>query len=206
MEYSSLSTPDYGNVVDRDYFADAGIHPLWAGMPRIAGPAFTVQLASGDNLMLHVAIHEAPPGSIIVVNAVDERYAVAGGNVCAVARERGIQGFVIDGVIRDLGEVRDMQFPVFARGIFPVPGAKQFHAPLNQPITCGGAPVRADDIVVADEEGIVFLPGHEAASVFSRAEARFEQDRRQSLKEWRKAHQEKVMAALGKASGETPLP
>lgn len=204
MEYSTLATPDYGNILDRDCFADAGIHPLWSGMPRIAGPAFTVQLASGDNLMLHAAIHEAPPGCIIVVNAVDGRYAVAGGNVCAVARERGIRGFVIDGVIRDLGEVRDMQFPVFARGIFPVPGAKQFHAPLNQPITCGGAPVRADDIVVADEEGIVFIPGHEAASVFTRAKARFDQDHQQSLETWRKGHQQKVAAALEKASRENP--
>lgn len=204
MDYSTLATPDYGNVLDRDCFADAGIHPLWPGMPRIAGPAFTVQLASGDNLMLHAAIHEAPAGSIIVVNAVDGRYAVAGGNVCAVARQRGIRGFVIDGVIRDLGEVRDMQFPVFARGIFPVPGTKKFHAPLNQPITCGGAPVRAGDIVVADEEGIVFIPKDAAASVFTRAKARFDQERRQSLEEWREAHQQKVADALSLASREHP--
>lgn len=199
MDYSTLSPTDYGNVLDRGCFADSGIHPLWTGVPRIAGPAFTVQLASGDNLMLHAAIHEAPPGSIIVANAVDDRYAVAGGNVCAVARERGVRGFVIDGVIRDLGEIRDMQFPVFARGTFPVPGAKQFHAPLNQPITCGGAPVRAGDIVVADEEGIVFIPAHQAVSVFTQAKAGFDQDRRQSLEQWREAHQQKVADALGKA-------
>lgn len=202
MDYSTLSTPDYGNILDRDRFADAGIHPLWSGMPRIAGPAFTVQLASGDNLMLHSAIHEAPPGSIIVADAVDGRYAVAGGNVCAVARQRGILGFVIDGVIRDLGEIRDMQFPVFARGIFPVPGAKQFHAPLNQPITCGGARVRAGDIVVADEEGIVFIPENEAGSVFAQAKARADRDRRQTLEAWREAHRQKVADALDKASRE----
>lgn len=202
MDYSTLSTPDYGNILDRDCFADSGIHPLWSGMPRIAGPAFTVQLASGDNLMLHAAIYEAPPGSIIVANGVDEHYAVAGGNVCAVARERGIRGFVIDGVIRDLSEIRDMQFPVFARGIFPVPGAKHVHTPLNQPITCGGAPVRAGDIVVADEEGIVFIPKNEAASVFTQAKARFDQERRQSLEEWRKGHQKKVADALSLASQE----
>lgn len=200
MDYSTLGTPDYGNVLDRNCFADSGIHPLWSGMPRVAGPAFTVQLASGDNLMLHSAIYEAPPGSIIVVNAVDGRYAVAGGNVCAVARERGIRGLVIDGVIRDLSEIRDMQFPVFARGTFPVPGAKKFHAPLNQPITCGGAPVRAGDIVVADEEGIVFIPENEATSVFSKAKARFDQEHRQSLEEWRKEHQQKVTDALKKTS------
>lgn len=196
MDYSALSPTDYGNILGRQSFADSGIRTLWSGMPRIAGPAFTVQLAAGDNLMLHAAIYEAPPNSIIVVDAEDEHYAVAGGNVCAVAQARGIQGFVIDGVIRDLGEIRDMQFPVFARGVFPVPGKKQIYHPLGQPILCGGAQVKTGDIVVADEEGIAFIPEAEASAIFVRAKEKYDQEQQTSLDEWQQAHQEKIEEAV----------
>ena len=96
----------YSGCLTREGFMDIGIRPLWEGMPRIAGPAYTVQLAPGDNLMLHAAIHEAPSGSVIAVDACDSEFAVAGGNVCAVAQKRGILGFIIDRAIRDIGEIR----------------------------------------------------------------------------------------------------
>lgn len=136
---------------------DIGIRPLWPSMPRIAGPAFTVRCPPGDNLMLHAAIHRAEPGSVIVVEAGDVDYALAGGNVCAVAQRRGVAGFVLDGVIRDLAEVREMGFPVFAR-VIPIPGTKSAVVPLGGQVRCGGVNVHAGDIVVADEEGIVVTP------------------------------------------------
>lgn len=125
QDFSTLATTEYGNILGNQYFMDFNIGPLWQDMPRICGEAFTVQLAAGDNLMLHSAIYEAPKGSIIVVDGVDSEYAVAGGNVCAVAKRRGIKGFIIDGVIRDLAEITDMKFPVFAKGVHPVPGKKR---------------------------------------------------------------------------------
>lgn len=108
--------------------------------------------------MLHAAIHRAEPGSVIVVEAGDVDYALAGGNVCAVAQRRGVAGFVLDGVIRDLAEVREMGFPVFARGVIPIPGTKSAVVPLGGKVRCGGVNVHAGDIVVADEEGIVVTP------------------------------------------------
>src|SRR2546427_7713047 len=76
--------------------------PLWQPVRRLAGPAYPVACPAGDNLMLHVAIHRAPAGSVIVCAAGDSNWAMAGGNVCAYAQQRGIAGFVVDGVIRDL--------------------------------------------------------------------------------------------------------
>ncbi len=140
---------------------DIGIRPLWADMPRIAGLAYPVRCPPGDNLMLHVAIYRAPPGSVIVVEAGDVDYAVAGGNVCAVAQKNGIAGFVVDGVIRDLAEVRAMRFPVFARGVIPTPGAKKQLGVLDGPVRCGGVDVSPLDVVVADEEGIVVVSAGE---------------------------------------------
>jgi hypothetical protein len=114
-----------GVGLKRENVMDMGIRPLWSGTPRVAGPAYTVRCSPGDNLMLHAAIYRAPPGSIIVVEAGDVDYAVAGGNVCAVAQKHGISAFVVDGVIRDLAEARENRFPVFARGVIPVPGGKE---------------------------------------------------------------------------------
>ena len=158
-EFKDIPPTTLADLLGREQVMDIGIRPLWPPMPRVAGPAFTVRCPSGDNLMLHAAIYRAEPGSVIVVESGDVDYALAGGNVCAVAQRRGIAAFVVDGVIRDLGEVREMGFPVFARGVIPIPGGKAVVEPLNERVRCGGVDVSAGDIVVADEEGVVVTPG-----------------------------------------------
>ena len=112
----AVPTSALADFLGREQVMDIGIRSLWMPAPAIAGPAFTVRCPPGDNLMLHAAIYRAEPGSVIVVESGDLDYALAGGNVCAVAQRRGVAGFVLDGVIRDLAEVRDLGFPVFARG------------------------------------------------------------------------------------------
>jgi 4-hydroxy-4-methyl-2-oxoglutarate aldolase len=175
---------------------DRGIRELWPRIPRLAGPAYTVSCPPGDNLMLHTAIYRAALGAVIVVQAGDADYAMAGGNVCAIAQKRGIAGFVIDGVIRDLAEVREAQFPVFARGVMPVPGKKQQLGTLNQAIVCGGVRVNPRDIVVADEEGIVVIPAAQQAAVWQMAQQRTDQDAAQSLADWETNHRAKVERML----------
>ncbi|KAB8140338.1 RraA family protein [Chloroflexia bacterium SDU3-3] len=199
IDFSALSTTEYGNILSAQQCMDSAIRPLWAGMPRIAGAAFTVQLAAGDNLMLHKAIYEAPAGSVLVVDGVDLRSAVAGGNVCAVAQQNGIVGFIIDGVIRDIEEIRDIRFPVYARGLFPVPGKKNRYIELAQPVVCGGVRVRTGDIIVADEDGVAVIPGEDAADVFERARARAMVDRNMPLSAWERDHRAKVEQAMAKA-------
>ncbi|MEQ3638311.1 MAG: RraA family protein [Alteromonas sp.] len=193
--FASVSPCEYADALSRDQFMGYEIKPLWDGMGRIAGPAFTVKCAPGDHLMLHAAIYRAQPGDIIVVQA-DDQFAVAGGNVCAIAQERGIAGFVIDGVIRDIAETRENKFPVFGRGVVPKPGAKKCIAPLNEPIVCGGVTVNAGDIIVADEEGIAVIPRAESEEAFSIAKARADKDSSMSLAQWQKQHREKVETTL----------
>ena len=115
-DFADIPTTTLADVLGRAQVMDIGLRPLWPGMPRVAGPAFTVQCPPGDNLMLHAAIYRAEPGSVIVVESGDLDHALAGGNVCAVAQRRGVAAFVADGLIRDLGEVRELGFPVVARG------------------------------------------------------------------------------------------
>ncbi|GGW83320.1 RraA family protein [Alteromonas halophila] len=193
--YCAVSTCDYADALPREQFMDYQIAGLWRAIPRISGPAFTVKCEAGDHLMLHAAIYRANPGDVIVVEA-DDRFALAGGNVCAIAQQRGIRGFVIDGAIRDVVEVRDMQFPVYARGVIPKPGAKKKISPLNEPVQCGGVTVNPGDIIVADEEGIAVLPKEKADEALAIAKKRAEHDASVSLDEWQAQHREKVESAL----------
>jgi regulator of RNase E activity RraA len=191
----SISPCDYADALPRSQFVTHEIRPLWDPTPRIAGPAFTVKCAPGDHLMLHAAIYEASPGDILVVEA-DAEFAVAGGNVCAIAQSRGIAGFVIDGTIRDLAEVRDFQFPVFARGVIPKPGGKKHYSPLNQPIHCGGVNVNAGDFIVADEEGIAVIPQADVDSAFAIAKKRADTDAALTVAQWQAQHEGKVKALV----------
>jgi len=196
--FAKLSPTTICDVLTRDRVMDIGIRPLWPGMPRVAGPAYPVGCPPGDNLMLHAAIYRAEPGSIIVAQGGDNDYALAGGNVCAVAQKRGVVAFVLDGVIRDVAESRARRFPVFARGVMPFPGARDAVGVLNGPIRCGRVDVRPGDIVVADEEGIVVVPSARADEVLKAAQARAAKDEAQTLEEWEAAHRARVEEILRK--------
>ncbi len=193
--FRGLSPCTLADVLTKEQVMDFGVRPLWSGAPRVAGPAYTVRCAARDNLMLHAAVYRAPPGSVIVMEAGDAEYAVAGGNVCAVAQRRGVAAFVIDGVIRDLAEIRRLGFPVFARGVSPIPGGKEGLGALGGPVRCGGVRVEAGDMVVADEEGVVIVPGARAGAVLEAVRTRAAREMT-DLDAWEAAHRARTEALL----------
>ncbi|MGI5426777.1 RraA family protein [Streptomyces sp. CA-179760] len=190
--FTDIPTTTLADLLGRGQVMDIGIRPLWEPVPRVAGPAFTVRCPPGDNLMLHAAIHRAEPGSVVVVESGDLDYALAGGNVCAVAQRRGVTAFVLDGLIRDLPEVREARFPVFARGVIPIPGAKAVARPLGERVTCGGVGVDPGDVVVADEEGVVVVPGARREEVLTAARAKLAKEAAETLDEWESAHRARI--------------
>ena len=198
--YATLSPNELGDVLELACVMRYAIHPLWPGMPRIAGPAFTVRTGRHDNLMFHASIYLARPGDVIVVEAGDDEMAVAGGNVCAIAQKNGVAGLVVDGVIRDVAESRGNRFPVFARGASPVPAKRVGEGGMNVQIRCGGVAVNPGDVVVADEEGIVVVPRARAEDVLGKAQTKATADGALSLDDWERRHRAAVEAAL-KAKG-----
>ncbi|WP_030941482.1 RraA family protein [Streptomyces sp. NRRL S-646] len=199
-EFRTIPTTTLADLLGRGQVMDIGIRPLWGPHGRVAGPAFTVSCPPGDNLMLHAAIHRAEPGSVVVAESGDLDWALAGGNVCAVAQRRGVAAFVLDGLIRDLAEVREARFPVFARGVIPIPGAKSVVRPLGEPVTCGGVRIEAGDIVVADEEGVVAVPAARRDEVLTAARAKLAKEADESLDAWEAAHRariDKILAEQG---------
>ncbi len=195
MQYSDVSTCDYADALTVNQFMCADIRALWPQEQRLAGPAFTVECPPGDHLMLHAAIYRAQPGDILVVKG-DHKLALAGGNVCAIAQQNGIKGMIVDGYVRDVTEIAQLEFPVYARGCFPKPAAKKQLGALQQPILCGGVEVNQGDIVIADADGIAVIPAADSAQVYEAALKRHQKDNDTSLTEWRRQHLEKVQSTL----------
>ncbi|MEU0198409.1 MULTISPECIES: RraA family protein [unclassified Streptomyces] len=194
--FTDIPTTTLADLLGRAQVMDIGIRPLWGPVPRVAGPAFTVRCPPGDNLMLHAAIHRAAPGAVVVVESGDLDYALAGGNVCAVAQRRGVTAFVADGLIRDLAEVREARFPVFARGVIPIPGTKSAARPLNERVRCGGVSVDPGDVVVADEEGVVVVPGARREEILAGARAKLAKEAGETLDMWESAHRARIDGIL----------
>jgi 4-hydroxy-4-methyl-2-oxoglutarate aldolase len=194
--FVKLSPNELCDVLELSCVMRYEVHPLWPQMPRIAGPAFTVRTGKHDNLMFHAAIYLAQPGDVIVVEAGDDEMAIAGGNVCAIAQRRGVAALVVDGVIRDVVESRAHHFPVFARGVSPIPAKRVGEGGINVQIRCGGVVVNPGDVVVADEEGTVVVPRERAEDVLAKAQAKVTADSTLSLDDWALRHRSAVEAAL----------
>lgn len=192
QKFADFSPCDYAGPLKRESFMDSGIKELWTGIPRISGPAFTVEMVAGENLALHRAIYEAPVGSIIVAQSNTVDYSVIGGNVALIAKKRGITGFVIDGTVRDIAEIRENEVAIFGRGVLPMPGGKKNAVPVNVPITAGGIAVNPGDIIVADEEGVVVIPKDKAQEIYAQTKTNVEKERAMSFEQWAANHKEKI--------------
>jgi regulator of RNase E activity RraA len=145
---------------------------------KFAGTAITVKLAKDENSapgaldgMLQ-AIDSGDAGSVYVMQVADGAdIAGMGGLMGTAMHSRGFAGAVIDGGVRDLSQLRRIGFPVYSNG--PVPSTAVGHyrfAGVNIPIECGGVKVRANDIVVADQDGVVVVPREHAAEVLVKAQ------------------------------------
>ncbi len=198
-KYQGLLSTDISDALGQSCAMDIGIQCQIAqgkDVPRLFGLAYTVRCENRSNTYLHDAIYSAAPGAVVVVEAEAHDYAIAGGNVCAIAQKNGIAGFVLDGVFRDVGEVRDIGFPVFARGVYPKPGKKGSEGQAQIEIQCGGLKVNSGDLVVADEEGIVVIPLLDIESVLKEAYEKKIKAENTTLEQWRDNHYQKIQAIV----------
>lgn len=153
------------------------IAPAWPGA-RIAAPAFPVRCTSGDNLAIHVAAAEAPPGSVLVVDVGElSDYGYWGEVLTTGARARGIEGLVIDGGVRDIVAIETLAFPVFASTIALRGASKNQPGAVNIPIRCGGAALVRGDWVVGDADGVVVVPGEHLDTVLQQAMDRTQKEK-----------------------------
>lgn len=157
---SAFDTPAISDLMNRLYTMEPRIRNVTADHLKLSGTACTVKLFPGDNLMVHKALDIAQPGDVIVIDTHgSEMTAVLGDIISTKARHRGIAGFVVDGLVRDVEAIRALgDFPVFARGITPIGPLHRGPGEINYPISAGGIVVSAGDVIVADLNGVVVVP------------------------------------------------
>jgi RraA family protein len=163
-----FESPDVSDVMNRLYTMVSAIHNVTNDKPLV-GPACTVKVFPGDNLMVHKALDIAQPGDVIVVDAGGSNLnGIVGDLITAKALHRGIAGFVIDGLIRDWPGVKELGMPVYARGMTPIGPLHRGPGEINFAVSCGGIVVLPGDIIVGDTNGVTVVRADFASVVLER--------------------------------------
>lgn len=146
-----------------------GLSPYHAPAP-LAGTAVTVRTRGGDNLAVLRAYDVCRPGDVMVIDAGgDLANAVFGGIMSFAAQSMGLAGMIVDGAIRDVAEIRERTFPVYARGVSHRGPYKDGPGAINVPVTIGGMVVNPGDIIVGDQDGLCAFSPAIAEAVIEKA-------------------------------------
>jgi regulator of RNase E activity RraA len=166
---STFASSILADVAGRRGALDARIAPLSHSM-RMAGPAFTIEVRPGDNLMIHAAMAMARPGDILVIDGkADRTCALMGAIMMNACRKLGLGGVVLDAAHRDTEELLELGFPVYSIGANPNGPTKNVPGRINWPVSCGGIAINPGDLIVGDADGVVAIEREKAGSLLDLA-------------------------------------
>ena len=176
--FAGLPAANIADIMGRSCAMNPRIKLMSGFRGIMVGPALTVKARAGDNLFLHQALDMSQPGDIIVVsNDEDQTRSLMGEIMFTYAKyQRKLGGLVLDGPVRDLDALREMDLPVYATGSTPGGPHKEGPGEINVPIACGGVSINPGDIIVADADGIIVVPLKDAPVVLEAAKKFHEQD------------------------------
>jgi 3-hexulose-6-phosphate synthase/6-phospho-3-hexuloisomerase len=163
-----------------------GLRPLAPGM-RLVGPALTVRTYPGDWAKPVEAIDLAQPGAVLVIDAGGVGPAIWGELATHSAIQRGLNGVVIDGAIRDSGDIVKLGFPAFSRLVMPNAGEPKGFGEIGIPIRIGNQKVEPGDWLLGDDDGVTVLAARIAVEYANRAMDVLEKENRirEEIKEGR---------------------
>lgn len=174
---SRFASSILADVAGRRGALDARIAPLTHSM-RMAGPAFTIEVRPGDNLMIHAAMAMAKPGDILVIDGkADRTCALMGAIMMNACKKLGLGGVILDAAHRDTEELIELGFPVYSIGANPNGPTKSVPGRINWSIACGGIAVHPGDLVVGDADGVVVVEREKAASLLDLAAKKVAEER-----------------------------
>ncbi|MEE9249854.1 MAG: RraA family protein [Alphaproteobacteria bacterium] len=177
----------FADVRHRRGVMHSSIKPILSG--KLVGPALAVKLSPGDLVDPLDALMLAQSGDVIVVDANGEtETSVWGGLMGGLCLQRGVKGAIVDGAVRDIDELRDMEFLLFSRSVTPrgthtMYSGRKDELQINVPISCGGVVVHPGDMIVGDENGVTVIPRADVESVLelAREQAQREEATRQQI-------------------------
>ncbi len=166
----ALKKVSSSNVSDAMHRGGAmkGIHTVIPGI-RMAGKALTVKTMNGDWAKAVEAIDLAEEGDILVIDANSGNIAIWGELATWSAFMRKLGGVVIDGAVRDVDDLKEIRFPVFARYEVPDAGDPKGFGEIGCEVVCGGLKVNKGDYIIGDDSGVVVIPQEEAQEIINRS-------------------------------------
>ncbi|KGH31710.1 MULTISPECIES: RraA family protein [Comamonas] len=170
--FKSIPVAAIGDSMSRNV-GTMGLRQYHARLDTVlCGPAVTVRVRPGDNLMIHKALMMVQPGDVLVIDGGgDVSQALVGGLMRTTCVARKLAGLVIDGAIRDLCEWAEEGMPIFARGHTHRGPSKDGPGEINVPVSCAGMAVLPGDLIVGDADGVIAVPAADAAEVLQRSQA-----------------------------------
>jgi 3-hexulose-6-phosphate synthase/6-phospho-3-hexuloisomerase len=157
---TKLST---ANISDGGHRAESitGLYPIYQNI-KLIGNAITVRTFPGDWAKPVEAIDIAKEGDVIVIDAGGVGPAIWGELATHSALQKKISGVVINGAIRDIAEIRKLNFPAFTKMVMPTAGEPKGFGEINIPIQISGIQINPGDWIVGDDDGLMLIPLSEA--------------------------------------------
>ena len=165
-----VSFPTLGHFLE-DGFAEFHVRAMVPGV-KLAGRAATLRLVDADAIAVNQALARLKPGDVLVIDTGgDHAHAPVGAVTACAAQAAGATGIIVDGVVTDLLELQATRLPVFARGTTALTTKRRGlgTSMFGEAVTCGGVTVRPGDLVLADDNGVLFLDEATAEAVLEQA-------------------------------------